>query len=141
MLKVAIAGCGKIADEHAALIQRIPGCEMVGAFDREPLMAQQLFERFPIQRHFSDLLELLSEARPDVVHITTPPESHFDLAKLCLEWGSHVYVEKPFTLFEKDARTLMALADERGLKITVGHDAQFGPAARRMRTLVQSGYL
>jgi predicted dehydrogenase len=141
MLKVAIAGCGKIADEHAALIQGMKGCEIVGAFDREPLMAQQLFERFPIQRHFSDLIELLSEVRPDVVHITTPPESHFDLAKLCLEHGSHVYVEKPFTLFEKDARTLLALADERGLKITVGHDAQFGPAARRMRALVQSGYL
>jgi predicted dehydrogenase len=141
MLKVAIAGCGKIADDHAALIQRIAGCEIVGAFDREPLMAQQLFERFPIRRHFSDLSELLSEARPDVVHITTPPESHFELAKLCLESGSHVYVEKPFTLFETDARTLIALADETGLKITVGHDAQFGPAARRMRTLVQNGYL
>ena len=141
MLKVAIAGCGKIADEHAAQIQRIQGCEIVGVCDREPLMAQQLFERFPVRRHYGDLTELLSDARPDVVHITTPPESHFELAKLSLEWGCHVYVEKPFTLFDKDARTLIALADARGLKVTVGHDAQFGPAARRMRTLIQNGYL
>ena len=42
MLKVAIAGCGKIADAHAAQIQRIPGCEIVGVCDTEPLMAQQL---------------------------------------------------------------------------------------------------
>jgi predicted dehydrogenase len=141
VLKVAIAGCGKIADEHAALIQGMKDCEMVGAFDREPLMAQQLVERFPVRRHFGNLTDLLSEVRPDVVHITTPPESHFELAKLCLDWGCHVYVEKPFTLFERDARILIALAGERGLKVTVGHDAQFGPAARRMRTLVQSGYL
>jgi predicted dehydrogenase len=141
MLKAAIVGCGKIADEHASVIQRLPGCEIAGVFDREPLMAQQLFERFPVKRHFSDLGALLNEARPDVVHITTPPESHFDLAKLCLEQGCHVYVEKPFTLFEKEAQTLIALANEKNLKITVGHDAQFGHAARRMRALVDAGYL
>src|SRR5678816_4220514 len=125
MLKVAIAGCGKIADEHAALIQRIPGCEMVGVCDREPLMAQQLFERFPVRRHYGDLTELLSDARPDVVHITTPPESHFDLAKLCLQRGCHVYVEKPFTLYADDAEALIALATRSRLKLTVGHDDQF----------------
>src|SRR5271165_4146691 len=141
MLKVAIVGCGKIADDHAAQIQRIKGCEIVGVCDREPLMAQQLYERFPVKQHFSDLNELLNEARPDVVHITTPPESHFDIARHCLESGCHVYVEKPFTLCEDDARTLIALATEKGLKITAGHDDQFRHAARRMRALVQSGFL
>ncbi|TLY44355.1 MAG: Gfo/Idh/MocA family oxidoreductase, partial [Nitrospirae bacterium] len=79
MLKVAIVGCGKIADAHASQIQRIKGSEIVGVCDRDPLMAQQLYERFPVKRYFSDLPELLNDARPDVVHITTPPESHFDL--------------------------------------------------------------
>jgi len=141
MLKVAIVGCGKIADDHASNIQRIKGCEMVGVCDREPLMARQLYERFPIKRYFGDLTELLGEARPDVVHVTTPPESHFDIARLCLEAGCHVYVEKPFTLCEDDARTLFALATKKGLKVTAGHDDQFRHAARRMRTLVQSGFL
>jgi predicted dehydrogenase len=141
VLKVAIVGCGKIADDHASQIQRIAGCEIVAVCDREPLMARQLFERFPVKRYFSNLAELLSEATPDVVHVTTPPQSHFDIAKMCLEAGSNVYVEKPFTLYEEDARQLIALADERHLKITAGHDYQFKNAARRMRTLVQSGYL
>jgi len=141
MLKVAIVGCGKIADVHASQIHRIKGCEIVGVCDREPLMARQLYERFPVKRHFSDLTELLGEARPDVVHITTPPESHFDIAKLCLEGGCHVYVEKPFTIDEGEARRLIALANEKRLKITVGHDDQFRHAARRMRALVQSGFL
>ncbi len=141
MLKVAIVGCGKIADSHASAIRRIKGCEIVAVGDQEPLMARQLSERFLIKRYFSDLTKLLGEARPDVVHITTPPQSHFDIAKLCLESGCHVFVEKPFTLYEEEAQTLIALARERRRKITVGHDDQFGHAARRMRALVQSGFL
>jgi len=141
MLKVGIVGCGKIADAHAGQIGRIEGCEIVGVCDRELLMARQLWERFPIQHYFSDVTELLQEAKPDVVHITTSPESHFDLARICLESGCHVYVEKPFTLFEEDARTLIALAQKKGLKITAGHDDQFTHVARRMRALVDSGFL
>ncbi len=141
MLKIAIVGCGKIADAHASQIQRIEGCEMVGVCDREPLMAKQLVERFPIKQAYSDLITLLNNARPDVVHITTPPESHFEIARLCLERGCHVYVEKPFTVNAEQAETLVALAEERGLKLTVGHDDQFTPVARSMRTLVQRGYL
>ncbi len=141
MLKVAIIGCGKISDSHAAQIQRIPGCEIVGVCDREELMARQLFDRFPIKQHFSDLDEMFKMARPDVVHITTPPQSHFDLGRQCLERGCHVYIEKPFTLNTKDAEELIALAQTKGLKITAGHDDQFRHAARRMRSLVADGYL
>ena len=141
MLKVAIVGCGKIADAHALQLQRIKHCEIVAVCDREPLMARQLYERFPIKKCFSDLTQLLSEAKPDVVHITTPPESHFSIAKLCLESGSHVYVEKPFTIYEHEARKLIDLAKEKRLKVTAGHDDQFSHVARRMRSLVQSGYL
>jgi predicted dehydrogenase len=141
MLKVAIVGCGKIADSHSSQIQRIKGCEIVAAYDREPLMARQLYERFAIKAYYSDLATLLHESKPDVVHITTPPESHFSLAKLCLESDCHVYVEKPFTLYESEARELIRLANERGLKLTVGHDDQFTHATRRMRALVRSGFL
>jgi len=141
MLKVAIVGCGKIADAHASQIQRIADCRMVGACDREPLMARQLVERFPIDRAFGDFHEMLDAAKPDVVHVTTPPSSHFEIARICLNRGIHVYVEKPFTLDLLEAETLIALADERGVKITAGHDDQFSHVARRMRRLVQDGYL
>jgi predicted dehydrogenase len=141
MLKAAIVGCGKIADAHASQIRRIPGCEIVGVCDREPLMARQLSERFPVKQSFTDVTQLLSQGRPDVVHITTPPESHFEIASVCLEHGCHVYVEKPFTVHEEEARALVALANRKGLKLTVGHDDQFSHVARRMRALVQTGYL
>jgi predicted dehydrogenase len=141
MLRVALVGCGKIADAHASQIQRIKGCEIVGVCDREPLMAQQFSQRFPVKQQFGDLTILLQEARPDVVHITTPPQSHLDLAKTCLRHGCHVYVEKPFTLNFEEAHELIKLAEDRNLKITVGHDDQFTHVARRMRALVSSGYL
>ncbi len=141
VLKVAIVGCGRIADAHASQIQRIKGCEIVGVCDTEPLMARQLFERFPVKQYFGDLTELLEVARPDVVHITTSPESHFEIARLCLDRGSHVYVEKPLTLTEESAKRLIAIANEKGLKLTAGHDLQFSHAARGMRSLVKNGYL
>jgi predicted dehydrogenase len=141
MLKVAIIGCGKIADGHAAVIQTIPGCEIVGVCDRERLMAEQLYERFPVKRCFAEVPELLDEAKPDVVHITTPPESHYDIARRCLEQGCHVYVEKPFTVRAWQAQELTELAERRRLKLTVGHNYQFTHVARRMRALVKSGYL
>ncbi len=141
MLKVAIVGCGKIADSHAAQIQRIPGCKMVGACDREELMAKQLCERFPIEASYTDLDDLIAKALPDVVHITTPPQSHFKIARECLQRGCHVYVEKPFTLDTEEAQELIDIAKRTGRKITAGHDDQFRHVARRARKLIRDGFL
>jgi predicted dehydrogenase len=141
MLKVAIIGCGRIADQHVQQIQRIQGCGIVGACDLEPLMAKQLCERFHVKHAFSDVTRLLKTCCPAVVHITTPPQSHSSIAKQCLEGGAHVYVEKPFTLNTRETEELIAFANANKLKLTVGHDLQFTHGARRMRRLVTQGYL
>jgi predicted dehydrogenase len=144
MLKIAIIGCGKIADDHLEQIQniqRIRECKVVATCDREPLMAKQLAERFRIERYFTDAEEMLHECKPDVVHITTPPRSHHSLGRLCLESGCHVYIEKPFTVDLGEAEELIQLSCREGLKITVGHDLQFSHVARRLRQLVRDGYL
>ena len=141
MLKAAIIGCGKVADAHAEQIRRIPGCELVAACDRELLMAQQLADRFPIRSAYSDAAEMLEKAKPDVVHITTPPASHLPLSRLCLEAGCHAYIEKPFALDAAETAGILRLAREKGLKVVAGHNHQFTPAMRRMRALVAAGYL
>ncbi len=144
MLRIAVVGCGKIADDHLdqiRRIQRVRPCKVVATCDREPLMAKQLAERFRIERHFSDPEEMLRECQPDVVHITTPPRSHSSLGKLCLESGCHVYVEKPFAVNAEEAEELIQLSVRKDLKITVGHDIQFSHVARRLRKLVRDGYL
>jgi predicted dehydrogenase len=141
MLKVAIIGCGKIADSHAAQIQRVKRCEIVAVCDREELMARQLCERFQLKGSFNDVQTMLTVARPDIVHITTPPQSHHGLAKLCLDHGCHVYVEKPFTLNTMEAVDLIEYAESKKLKLTAGHDDQFRHGARKMRELAGKGYL
>jgi len=141
MLKVAIVGCGKVADQHAEQIFRIPDCKIIAVCDREELMAKQLQERLNVQFCFTDVQELLDKAKPDVVHITTPPQSHYTLGKLCLEAGCCVYIEKPFTVHAAEAEELIALAEQKNLKLTVGHDEQFTHAAMRMRQLIKDGYL
>jgi predicted dehydrogenase len=140
-LRVAIIGCGKIADQHVLAIQRIPSCEIVAACDREDLMASQIAERFRITGVFSDVSKMLQDVFPDVVHITTPPQGHFSLAKQCLESGSHVYLEKPFTVTALEAEELIRLAEKSSLKITAGHNLQFTLEMLEMRRLIQHGFI
>ena len=141
MIKVGIIGCGKHADQHAAVVDRIPDSRIVAACDSEEWMARQFCDRFDVPQAFADVSEFLEKGRPDVVHITTPPQSHFPLGKACLEAGCHVYIEKPFTVDTAEAKVLVDLAVERGLKLTAGHNSQFGPASLRMRKLVRDGYI
>src|SRR6266480_856673 len=115
MLRVTIVGCGKIADQHVHAIRRIPDCSVVAVCDQEPLMAQQLAERFKIPSVFSNAQEMLKAVSPDVVHITTPPQSHYTLARECLEAGSHVYLEKPITVTGEEAESLVELAEHKNI--------------------------
>jgi predicted dehydrogenase len=141
MLRIAIVGCGKVADQHVQAVNRISDCRVAALCDRELLMAKQLGERSGVSACFSDLKEMLQAASPDIVHITTPPQGHFSLAKQCLESGSHVYVEKPFTITAGEAESLIDLAEDRDLKITVGHNYQFTLEMLEMRRLVKEGFL
>lgn len=141
MLKVAIVGCGKVADQHVQAIQRISDCRIAAVCDREPLMAKQLSERFEIPVCFSDVNQMLRVASPDVVHITTPPQSHYSIAEQCLESGSHVYLEKPFTITASETQSLIDFAQSCGLKITVGHNYLFTLEMLEMRRLVKGGFL
>lgn len=139
--RVAIIGCGMIADQHAEQLRYLPGCELVAACDTDELMAEQLADRFRVPRVYTDAAEMLRGGGVDAVHITTPAQSHFPLARLCLEAGCHVYVEKPFTVDSEQAEELLHLAEVCRRRITVGHNLQFSPEALRLRQLVHDGFL
>jgi predicted dehydrogenase len=104
-------------------------------------MARQLFDRFPIKAYFSNAEEMLDKTRPHVVHIATPPQTHLHLARLCLERGCHIYVEKPFAVDANQAEQIIHDAKQYGRKVTVGNDGQFTHAAIRSRKLIQHGFL
>ncbi len=141
-LKVAIVGCGKIADGHIEEIQKMPqAATVVAVADLEILMAEQIAVRYGIPAHYDDLDRLLAREKPDVVHITTPPGSHLALAERAIDAGAHVYVEKPLTLDLASSRRLVAHAERAGKKLTIGYSYLFDPPALAMRDLVARGVL
>jgi predicted dehydrogenase len=130
-----------MADQHAVQIQKVSGAKLVAVCDTEPLMAKQISERFRVPVWFTDVDEMLASARPDVVHVTTPPQSHLEIGKRCLEAGANAYIEKPFTLNTADAEELIDVANRIGVKLTAGHNGQFTHAMNQMRRLASDGFL
>jgi predicted dehydrogenase len=141
-LKIAIVGCGKIADGHIEEIQKMPAAATVVAVaDLEILMAEQIAVRYGIPRHYDDLDALLAREKPDVVHITTPPASHLPLAVKAMDAGAHVYVEKPLTLRFADSKALVDHALRARKKLTIGYSYLLDPPAIAMRQLIARGVL
>jgi predicted dehydrogenase len=141
MLKVAIVGCGKIAEQHVVAINRIAGARLVGVCDSERLMAEQIGERYRVAHVSDSVAALLGAARPDVVHITTPPASHCSLALECLRAGAHVYVEKPFTIDTREASALIDAAQAASRLVMAGHNLQFTWENHDARELIAGGFL
>ncbi len=139
-LRVAIVGCGKIADGHIEEIQKMPDlAQVVGVCDIEPIMAEQIAMRYRLDYFTTDFDRLLAEKKPDVVHITTPPGSHLALATRSLEAGAHVYVEKPLTLTFEDSKKLVERVRAAKKVMTIGYTYLFDPPALEMRELIRSG--
>jgi predicted dehydrogenase len=141
-LKIALVGCGKIADGHIEEIQKMPEKARVAAVcDRELLMAEQVAVRYGIPKHYDSYDRMLEVEKPDVVHITTPPQSHCMLATRAIDAGCHVYVEKPLTMSYADSRQLIAYVQAAKRKLTTGYTYLFDPAAMQMREMIAQGLL
>jgi predicted dehydrogenase len=138
-LAVALVGCGQIADAHLQEARKIPGVALVGVCDRHEDLARQAAARFGVPRAFDDLDQMLEQVRPDVLHVTTPPHSHHAIARQALQAGTHVYLEKPFTVDVAEADDLLATARSAGRLITVGHDQLFDPAWEEARHRHRAG--
>lgn len=138
--RVAIVGCGQIADAHIAQARRA-GADVVAVADASPHVAEQAAARFGVPAWFGRVDELLDRARPDVVHVTTPPATHLALARAALAAGAHVYVEKPFTVDAAEADELAAAARAARRLVCAGHNHLYDPVVRRLRALVDAGRL
>ena len=144
-LRIAFIGAGQMARNHLSAIQRLPvAATIVGVTDRVPTIAEQFAALAGARASFS-IGALLGETTPDIVHICTPPSSHFEATHAALDAGAHVYVEKPFALTTEDARGLVDLAARRRRLICAGHqlvrDAAFETLMARvpeLGTIVQA---
>src|SRR5262249_47846111 len=125
--RVAIVGAGRMARAHVAAIGRIPESSIVGVYDTNHAAAVAL-SAIANASAFVNLDDLLTEARPQVVHICTPAGMHFAAAAAALRAGAHIYVEKPFVETSTQARTLPAPAREPDRDVCVGHQVARDPA-------------
>ena len=84
---------------------------------------------------------LLSQARPDLVHICTPPSTHHPIALDCLRGGASVLTEKPPTLSLREFDEIAAAAEQRPPWFATVFQHRFGAGQRRLKPLAASGAL
>lgn len=132
-LRIALLGAGKMAVQHGAAIRHCADAELVAVVD-PAVPADEVRARFgSAVRSFADAAAMLTEMRPDVVHVVTPPATHAALAHQCLAAGANVYVEKPFALSVADAEAVLADAAARGLRACAAHQVLFQQPGRAWR--------
>ena len=90
---------------------------------------------FPGAEVTSDCREVATSPNVDAVAVVTPVSTHFELAKLALMNGKHIFVEKPFTANVRQAEELLELADKKGLLIMVDHTFLFTGAVRKIKQI------
>jgi predicted dehydrogenase len=140
-LKIAIAGCGKIADAHVEEIRKIPSVQLVAVCDLEPIMAEQLASRYAVPRWYSDVAAMVEAEKPNVLHITTPPQSHLSLTKQAVTAGCHVFLEKPVALRHSEAEAIIQSVVSAGKKLAVNYWPNFEAPSLELRRLTQTGVL
>jgi predicted dehydrogenase len=140
-MKAALIGAGQIAQQHLACLRSLTGVDIVGICDLSRGMAESTAERFGVGAWFTDHQAMLAEASPDVVHVTTPPPSHFRLAMDALAAGAHVIVEKPITTVPGQVSMLLHSASERGRVLVEDYNYLFNSPVERIRELIRSGDL
>lgn len=124
-LRVGLIGLGKMGRHHLKAIAASGTASVVGVADPAASPEELGPELPPGAIVVKSAEELLERARPDVVHIVTPPASHASLGALALEAGAHVYIEKPFTPTAAEAEALLQLAAARGRLVCAGHQVLF----------------
>ena len=125
MLKVGVFGVGHLGKFHLNNWKEIRDVELVGFYDPNDSAAQEVCEKFQLAR-FIDAATLMDTV--DAVDIVAPTNFHFDLCKLAIRKGKHVFVEKPLANTMEEARELVKLVKESNIKFQVGHVERFNPA-------------
>ena len=138
-MRAALIGAGHIARQHLACLRELPGVEVVGVCDLSRAMAESAAERYGVASWYTDSNAMLERARPDVVHVTTPPTSHYPLAKAALDAGAHVILEKPATVTFDQLDALVGLAKAKGRSLVEDYNYLYNKSTRAILGRIESG--
>ncbi len=130
-MRIAIVGCGFVADLYMLTLPLHPELELVGVMDRNPERARRFSETWG-SRIYASFEELLDDRSVELVLNLTNPTSHYEVSRACLLAGKHVYSEKPLASKLEEAEALVELAEERGLYLSGAPSRLLGDTAQTM---------
>ncbi|MGO9246133.1 MAG: Gfo/Idh/MocA family oxidoreductase [Verrucomicrobiia bacterium] len=138
-LRVGVVGVGHLGSQHARiyseLAKRSNGqTSFVGVCDTDSIRVRALTEKVG-GGTFENAAELANFV--DAVSVATPTETHYKVARVFLERGKHVLVEKPITDSLREAEELVALARKNKCVLQVGHVERFNPVMRYLTDILR----
>jgi predicted dehydrogenase len=132
-----------MAYRHGVAFDRVDECELVGAADIVRENAVAFADYFGIDEAdvYEDYRAMLDEVRPGVVSISTPPDTHADIAVDCMRAASvdAIHCEKPMARTWADCERMVDVAEETGTNLTFNHQRRFGTPYRKAKELLDSG--
>ncbi|MDB6022134.1 MAG: Oxidoreductase domain protein [Pedosphaera sp.] len=134
-LKVAVVGTGSLGKEHVRIyaeMARAGAIELAGIYDTVSDTAQKIAAKHGV-RAFASVSEAANAS--DALSIVTPTTTHFELAKMLLQQGKHLLVEKPMTDNAAQAAELVQLAQQKCCVLQVGHVERFNPVFKYLETI------
>ncbi len=138
-MKVGIVGCGLNSDYHINFVKAYPGAEIVGIVDKDDRKASECASKYDIKAVFSSIRDLVEHVKPDVIHIVTPPQTHYHVAKEAIQAKCNVLIEKPLALNLREATELFDLAEQHGVKLCAMHNHFYDPCMAAVHERVKSG--
>jgi scyllo-inositol 2-dehydrogenase (NADP+) len=139
MIEVGLVGFGLAGRAfHAPVIRAVPGLHLAAILQRSGTEAA---EKYPDVRIVRSLDELLLMPEVGLVVIATPNDTHYPLARKCLEAGRDVVVDKPFATTLEEAKSLVETAKETGRLLTVYQNRRYDGDFQAIRKLVADGTL
>lgn len=140
MIKAAVIGVGAMGRHHARVYNELDEVELVAVADADGDRAKEIAHRYKI-RPYADHREMLEKEMPDLVSVAVPTQLHHQVALYVIERGVHLMVEKPIASTVEEAKDIIRRADERGLKLAVGHVERFNPAVIELKRRLERGEL
>jgi len=141
MIRVGVIGYGYWGPNLVRNFAEADGCTLAEICDRSPERLAVVQRRYPGVRATTDWKSVTSAPDIDLVAISTPVSTHFELAMAALQNGKHVLVEKPMAMTVEECERLVDEAARRKLILMVDHTFVYTPAVCKMHELVADGSL
>ncbi len=138
-VRVGVIGTGTITAEHLAFLTASPRTHVVAVADLSPASARYAADRWGADAWYTSHRELLAAARPEVVHVLTPPTTHPSIVADCLRAGVHVICEKPLAPTGAELAALRDLADGAGLWLLEDQNYRWNDPVLALEDLVREG--